>query len=445
VTTVPAATIARDERRSRARWQGTTLALLFFGYAGYYFCRANLSVGMPLILDELHARGMDAAVARIRMGEVASLGVLAYAIGKLLLAGIADVAGGKRNFLAGMGGAVVFTLVFAAGGSIPFFSLAWIGNRFIQAAGWGGLVKVASRWFDFSSYGTVMGVLSVSYLLGDAAARQVMGGMIAAGFGWRSLFVVAALVMLAMLLLNGIFLRESRQDVGFTPSTVNPVNVFRDKREDTPSRDVRSLVLPLVRSPQFLIVCALSLATTLVRESFNTWLPTYFTGFIGMSEARAAVWSSVFPGVGVASVLLTGWLSDRMGARGRSFVMGAGLATAGVALLSMGQLQHASSEVSVVGLTGVVALGLIGPYSCLAGSMAMDYGGAKGSALSSGLIDGVGYLGGVFAGEGVARLSVMLGWGQAFICLAIVCAAGAVGATGLFRVNGSAAERRTTF
>jgi sugar phosphate permease len=125
--------------------------------------------------------------------------------------------------------------------------------------------------------------------------------------------------------------------------------------------------------------------------------------------------------------------------------MAAGLATAGVALLSMGQLQHASSEVSAVGLTGVVALGLIGPYSCLAGSMAMDYGGAKGSALSSGLIDGVGYLGGVFAGEGVARLSVMLGWGQAFIGLAIVCAVGAVGAAGLFRVNGSAAERRSTF
>jgi OPA family glycerol-3-phosphate transporter-like MFS transporter len=435
VTTATTGTIAREERRSLVRWQAATLALLFFGYAGYYFCRANLSVGMPLILDELHARGMDSAVARIRMGEVASLGVLAYAIGKLLLAGIADVAGGKRNFVAGMGGAVAFTLVFAAGGSIPFFSLAWIGNRFVQAAGWGGLVKVASRWFDFSSYGIVMGVLSVSYLIGDAAARQVMGGMIAAGFGWRSLFVVAAVVVVAMLLLNGMFLRESREDVGFARSAVNPVNVFRADRDDASPRDLRALVLPLVRSPQFLIICALSLATTLVRESFNTWLPTYFSGFIGMSDARAASWSSVFPGVGAASVVLTGWLSDRLGARGRSVVMAAGLATAAAALLSMGRLEHTSSEVSVVVLTGVVALGLIGPYSCLAGSMAMDYGGAKGSALSSGLIDGVGYLGGVFAGEGVARLSVALGWGQALVALAIVCAAGAVGATGLFRAN----------
>jgi OPA family glycerol-3-phosphate transporter-like MFS transporter len=215
------AAIGREDRRSLVRGQAGTLALLFVGYAGYYFCRADLSVGLPLILDELHARGVDAATARIRMGEVVSLGVLAYAIGKLLLAGLADIGGGKRNLLAGMGGAIGFTLFFAASGSIPLFSLAWIGNRFVQAAGWGGLVKVASRWFDFSSYGTVMGVLSISYLAGDAVARQAMGAMIGAGFGWRSLFVCAAGVLLVIMVLNAAFLHESRTEIGFHAPIVN--------------------------------------------------------------------------------------------------------------------------------------------------------------------------------------------------------------------------------
>ena len=120
---------------------------------------------------------MDPGQARIRMGGIISLGVFAYVVGKFLLAGIADFLGGKRNFLTGMAGAIVFTLLFALGGGLPFFTLAWIGNRFVQAAGWGGLVKIASRWFSYSSYGTVLGVLSLSFLFGDAAARSSWVGL----------------------------------------------------------------------------------------------------------------------------------------------------------------------------------------------------------------------------------------------------------------------------
>src|SRR5262249_19706103 len=154
----------------------------------------------------------------------------------------------------------------------------------------------------------------------------------------------------------------------------------------------------LLRSPTFWVVCALSLGTTLVRETFNTWTPTYFTDFVKMSEARSAAWSSVFPLVGAVSVLFMGWVSDRIGRRGRSAMMFAGLLVGACALAAMASARVGGSAVAAIGFTGIVAFGLIGPYSYLAGAMAMDFGGARGSGLSSGLIDGVGYLGGVLAG-----------------------------------------------
>jgi len=431
--------VAVEARATRqlARRQAATVTLLFLGYAGYYFCRADLSVGLPLILDELRTRGIDAGSARIAMGGVVSFGVFAYAIGKLTLAGVADFTGGKRSFVGGMAGAVAFTLLFATTGSLPLFTMAWIGNRFVQSAGWAGLVKVASRWFDFSSYGTVMAILSVSYLVGDAAARQILGGMIAVGVGWRALFVFAAAFLAVMLLLNVVFLRESRTDVGFSQARVNPVNVFQGRADDGAEQGGGALAVlrPLVGSPQFWLVCALSLGTTLVRETFNTWTPTYFSGFVGMSDARSAFWSSVFPAVGAASVLITGWLSDRFGPRGRSVVMVVGLAVATVALIALGSVAQGASPAAAVGLTGIVAMGLIGPYSCLAGAMALDFGGARGGALSSGLIDGVGYLGGVLAGDAMARISVAFGWQRAFIVLAAVTFGAAVGAAVLFRAQ----------
>ena len=61
----------------------------------------------------------------------------------------------------------------------------------------------------------IIGILSISYLVGDAAARQWMGMLIEHGFGWRILFYFAAAVVGLLLVLNFFFLRESRLDEGF--------------------------------------------------------------------------------------------------------------------------------------------------------------------------------------------------------------------------------------
>jgi OPA family glycerol-3-phosphate transporter-like MFS transporter len=39
--------------------QAITIALLFTGYAAYYFCRSDLSVAMPLLIEKLHRYGMS--------------------------------------------------------------------------------------------------------------------------------------------------------------------------------------------------------------------------------------------------------------------------------------------------------------------------------------------------------------------------------------------------
>src|SRR5262249_9763061 len=74
------ASIGSGARRgpSAAAWR--TAALLVVGYAGYYLCRSNLSVSIPLIVADFAARGSQAQSVRVWLGSVASLGVLAYAI-----------------------------------------------------------------------------------------------------------------------------------------------------------------------------------------------------------------------------------------------------------------------------------------------------------------------------------------------------------------------------
>jgi len=182
-----------------------------------------------------------------------------------------------------------------------------------------------------------------------------------------------------------------------------------------------AILRPLLASKFFWMVCGLSLGTTLLRETFNLWTPTYFAEFVGLTNAQAASRSALFPLFGGVSVLLAGFLSDRLGLNGRSLVLFGGLTSATACLFLLAQIPTHTNPWIPVALVALVGFLLMGPYSYLAGAMSMDFGGEKGSATAAGIIDGVGYLAGVLSGDTVARITVLFGWQRAFIALAVVC------------------------
>ncbi len=414
-----------DERARRARWQFLTAATLLVGYAGYYVCRSNLSVATPLLLQDLGGAGVD----KKAIGLVASLGVLAYAVGKLVNGVIGDFLGGRRVFLLGMAFSAAATVWFGAAAGLATFIAAWMANRFVQSAGWGGLVKLAAQWFPSARYGTVMGVLSQSYLFGDAAGRLLLGGLIEGGLGWRGVFFVAAAVLLVIAGIATLLLRSGPSSVGLPEPDWSAENVYGERGGEERPQGLRDLLLPYLRRPSFWIVCFVSFGLTLVRESFNAWTPTYLVEVFGFSQAAAARASSVFPFVGGLSVLLVGFLSDGTSQAGRLGLSAPLLFVASVALVGLARVDEATGRSTGLALIGAVAFLLIGPYSLLAGAMAMDLGGKRGSATAAGLIDSAGYLGGVLSGYFVGALAQAGGWGRAFHFLAAVALVSALAAS----------------
>ncbi|MBO0861063.1 MAG: MFS transporter [Chloracidobacterium sp.] len=422
------------------RWQALTVALLVFGYSGYYLCRSNFSVAAPLIIADLTASGWNANDAKIRLGALASIGVFAYAVGKFLSGGLTDLLGGRRAFLLGSVGAISCTALFALGGGFPVFTLAWALNRLLQSTGWPGAVKLTSRWFSYSSYGAAMGIISLSYLFGDAASRSFMGWLIARGAGWREVFFAAVGVMLIIFLANLLLLKESPREIGETEPLANPLNLIAGF-DGLAKTALKSTLMAFLRSPAFWIVCFLSLGTTLLRETFNTWTPTYFTEVVRLSKAEAASKSALFPFFGGVSVLLAGFISDKLGRNGRASIILIGLLLSSVGLWLLGHGRFGGSSTPPILLVSSVAFTLIGPYSYLAGAISLDFGGKQGSATASGIIDGVGYLGGVLAGETVARVSVSFGWQGAFTALAGVALLSSLAAA-LFLIEQLRSARR---
>ncbi len=394
-------------------------ALLALGYSGYYFCRSDLSVVLPDLMHDMARHGMTASSAQIRLGFIASVGTVAYAFGKFVSGALADLGTGRRNFLGGMAGSIVFTIVFAMSGGFPIFTLAWIGNRLFQSQGWAGLVKISSRWFSYSTYGSVMAVVSLSFLFGDAVSRWMMSLLMAYGVGWRGVFFFAAAALAVLMLTNLLLLREQPEERGLPAPEVNPRNVYADLEPagDTEQARLGTILRPLLTSFAFWMVCVLAFGTTMLRETFNLWTPTYFVQFAGLTASAAASRSALFPLCGGISVLMGGFLSDKLGPNGRNILIVTGMTACTVCLLLMGRVPDHAGQWAPTFLVALVGFMLLGPYSYLAGAMSLDFGGLRGSATAAGIIDGFGYLAGWLSGDTVARIAVAFGWRTAFLSL----------------------------
>jgi OPA family glycerol-3-phosphate transporter-like MFS transporter len=408
----------RVERRL-AFWQTVTAGTLLVGYAGYYVCRSDLSVASPLILRDLGGVGID----KRALGLVTSVGIFAYAVGKVVNGVLGDFLGGRALFLLGMAGSILATAWFGASAGLGAFVLAWAVNRFVQSAGWGGLVKVASHWFPPERSGTIMGVLSLSFLFGDAVVRVLLGALIERGFSWRGVFGGAALVLAVIAAASALLLRSDPGTLGLPAPAAPRTSVFASgSGGESRPRGRRELLLPFLRRPDFYYVCLLSLGLTLIRETFNAWTPTFLVETFHMSQAAAASRSALFPFFGGISVLFVGALSDRFGGTNRVRVALPFLLLSTGALALLARPLAPSDAGWGLFLVGASAFLLIGPYTLLAGAIAIDLGGQSGSATAAGFIDSAGYLGGTLAGYTVGAVVEQHGWGQAFSVLAVIAA-----------------------
>lgn len=261
-------------RLSVATWRTLTLLTLVTGYAGYYLCRSDLAVAAPLITKDLAGLGVDNEA----IGTFASIGVLLYAFGKTFSGVLCDFAGGRKPFLAAMLAAVLCTVWFGAGTGFAVLLTAWALNRLVQSTGWNALIKISSNWFSYDHYGRVMGILSLSWLFGDALGRLFLGWLISHGLGWRGVFFTAAGVLLVIWGVSLFTVKETPEDVGGVPAHVNPDNLFGEEGADRQAHNLVELLVPFLSSISFWAVMTMCFSMTFIRETFNLWMPTWLKG-----------------------------------------------------------------------------------------------------------------------------------------------------------------------
>jgi len=390
--------------------------LLFFSYVGFYFCRVNLLAAMPLIEDAFH-------FTKTQTGIILSGYFAVYSIGKVINGLLGDRIGGKVLLLLGIGGSVTCNVIFGFGKSLQFFVIIWSINAFFQTMGWLSLISLMSHWYTSKESGRAMGIISLSYLLGDFTARFSAGIIVGRQDShWSELFWVHAAIFLGIGILMWLFVNPFPEKLGFPDidtytrlreaegkDTQEGKKVVDLKKTPPPSK---SWLVIMLTNKWFWIVCLIYLGLSIIRYVFWSWSILYLRDS-GFGTSLAIIASSAFPILGSLGAIFAGWVSDRMNAR-RGPILSFMASCMVLAIFLFSRVPHNEPILQVLALA-LVGFTLIGPYSLLAGAMAIDFGSKHNAAAAAGIIDAVGAVGAIFSGAGMGFLIDKYDWNGAFM------------------------------
>ena len=306
-----------------------------------------------------------------------------------------------------MAGVAVFGGLGAFAGSIPMLALCYSANRFCGSAGWGAIVKQTPRWFPERHWALAMAFLSLSFVFGGVVAL-VLAGKIAAwsGDNWRMVMGLPSLVLLALLVIMWRILPSDRP-AAQTNSGKNGFDL--------------SYLVRLIKLPQLWVLCSMAFALYIMRETFNDWTVDFFKteGGASMSNQVAALLSTPFDAAGAVGIVLLGWMFDRLTGRRRTVILFGTLALLAILIYGLPSFYRLGlwPVETAIGLIGFLSYG---PYSLLAGVLAVEIGGRNGIGTVAGLVDFSGYVATIFAGSSFGWLLDHGGYRLGFHVLAFV-------------------------
>ena len=412
--TVESAPARSDPAISRSR-AAIQLGCVILGYIGVYLCRKNFSVAVPLIQQYFHA-------TKAQVGAIDSYATYAYALGKLVLGPlIIDRIGGKICFFLALLGVAIFCGASAFAVSLPMLAIMYTANRFCGSAGWESMVKLVPDWFPARHLALAMAFLSLSFVFGGVCSLMLAGQVAAwSGNNWRAVMGFPSLILLVIIGICWLVLSTGKNK---SPVPSAPQHPWRFSR-----------ILELAKIPQFWMVCALSFILTITRETFNVWTVDFLRTNSGghMSSKVAAFLSTPFDAAGAVGILLLGWVLDRLTHSRRNWLLFGILSAVAILIYVLPNLAAFPvwMVVTVIGLIGFLSYG---PYSLLAGVLAVEIKGKDFVATVAGLVDAAGYLSGIMSGYFFGLLLDHGGYHLGFHFLGLTTLVAALLCLGLYR------------
>jgi len=190
--------VEEDANLLRHRWR--IFAILSSIYFLVYFFRTSPAVIVSDIMEEFST---GAAI----LGVMSSAYFYSYAAAQLPVGALADTIGSKKTVGLFASIALLGTIIFALAPDVLTLS---IGRALIGFGGGGVFVptqRILTRWFHTHEFPRMNGLLISIGTLGALVSATPLAILVSL-VGWRSSFLITALVLLLLILLNFAFVRD---------------------------------------------------------------------------------------------------------------------------------------------------------------------------------------------------------------------------------------------
>jgi predicted MFS family arabinose efflux permease len=279
----------------RARY---ALGLLFTINLFNYIDRQVISGVLPLVQQDL--RLSDTA-----LGWLASAFMILYLTGSIPLGVIGDRVARHRLIAVGVGiwGAATFLSGVARSYGQLFGTRALVG---IGEASYGPTASaMVSDLFPRERRGLVNALFNAAIPLGGAIG-VILGGLVGSRYGWRAAFLLVGLPSLALTALAW--------HLGDPPRGAQDAPSVRGRRRGADG--FVDGVVGLLRTPTFVMVCAVGMLVAFVIGAFNHWLPLYLHRVKQFTVPEASSWFGVLSAAGgVLGVVSGGFIGDALARR----------------------------------------------------------------------------------------------------------------------------------
>ncbi|MCW5962797.1 MAG: MFS transporter [Bryobacterales bacterium] len=400
------------------QWRLRIFAVTWLAYAGFYLCRKNLSVLMPVLQGDL-------GISKLDLANIVFAYSLAYALGQFVTGILADRFGARTVVTAGLLLSVASNLAMGWSPTVLMLFVLGMLNGMGQSAGWPGLVKNMATWFRPEERGVVMAWWTTNYVLGGFIATLVATFVISnpmplPGVSWQHGFWIPSLLLLGVTIVFAYFARNRPEDAGLPPIVAEEMPASPASVDKS-----RGVMLQVLARPAVWITGVSAFLLKVIRYSFLFWLPLYMTDHLGYTAERAGYASSIFELVGFLGALVAGYASDKLfGARRFpvTSIMMAGLAV--VCLLH----PFIADRGLLWNLLGIALIGIMtyGPDTLMQGAASQDAGAGGGEASAAGVICGIASLGQLASPYFVALAADRFGWDALFYVFVAIALAGSV-------------------
>lgn len=379
------------EAQKQTHQRYVLVAILFLTVLIAYIDRVNVSV---LIADPAFLKDMGLAGNTVKQGLLNTLFLISYGIFNAVLGPVGDKIGPKKAMSLAM---LVWGISMVIGGIAPVFSMLLFFRvllGFGEGMHWPMQSKYVINWFPPKDRAKANSLWILGLFIGPAVGLPFFTWLISV-LPWRDTFFLLAGLSLIPVILLLIFTSDtpakSRWANQAEREYIENALEGEQKAEAKKASSFKENFSVLIKNYRFWLVTVYYLCQCCIWWGVMTWLPSYLKQARGFSWASMGVWSSLPYIIGAATLLLGGYLSDKVGRRAPFPMIGMIL----VAIFVLSAAYVKSNIVSAILLS--LALGGIGLASSAVWSLLQDLVPAQVIGTGAGLMNGIANGGSAFA------------------------------------------------